>query len=194
LNLKAVLIATSVLKYVPEDHTLLPHLYNLIGLYYFYNRRLQSLSKRNSAAKITLEHLEKALNNPNYVPVYYRVQAGRLILRLCCQRGEWKKAHKASIKAISLIPKITSRSIRNTDKQRLLSLNDIVSFSADAAAAALNYDENSYTALHLLEIGRGLLAASVADLRIDLSELRQEKKHLAERFVALRDRLQESSY
>jgi hypothetical protein len=194
LNLEAVLIATSVLECVPEDHALLPHLHNLIGLCHFYNRRLQSPSERDSAAKMTLEHLERAFNNPNYVPVYYRVQAGRLILRLCCQRGEWKKAHKASMKAISLIPKITSRSIRNTDKQRLLSLDDIVGFSADAAAAGLNCDENGYTALHLLEMGRGLLAASVADLRIDLSELRQKKKHLAERFVALRDRLQESSH
>ncbi|RFU24738.1 hypothetical protein B7463_g11602, partial [Scytalidium lignicola] len=192
-NKTAVLIATSSLEFTPENHPIKPHLHNLIGLCHFYDRPPGSPSERDSTAQTALEHLEKALDSPNYVPVYFRVQAGRLILRLCCKRGEWKKAYEASVKAIDLIPKITSRSIRNADKQRLLSLDDVVGFSADAAAAALNAGDDGYAALNLLEKGRGLLAASVAELRVDLVELHHQHKRLAERFVALRDQLQMSS-
>ncbi|KAN0079702.1 CHAT domain containing protein [Elaphomyces granulatus] len=195
LNKKAVRIATLSLKFTPENHPIEPHLHNLIGLCCFYARIPGSPSERDSAAKMTLENLEKALNNPSYVPVYRRVQAGRLILRLCCERGEWKKGYETSVTAVRLIPKITSRSIRNADKQRLLSLDDVVGFSADAAAAALNAGRDGYAALDLLEMGRGLLAASVAEPRADLAELRHKgHTHLAERFVALRDQLQMSSH
>jgi tetratricopeptide (TPR) repeat protein len=192
LHKAAVLIAVATLKFTPKSHPFEPHLHNLIGLCYFY-ARVSNPAERDAAAQMTIEHLSTALNSPSYVPVYRRVQAGRLILRLCCERGEWKTAYETSVKAINLIPKITSRSIRNADKQRLLSLDDVVGFSADAAAAALNAGEDGYAALNLLDMGRGSLAASVAELRADLGKLHQKHKKLADRFVELRDQLQMSS-
>lgn len=187
LNKTAELIATSALEEIAhESHLLKSHLHNLIGLCQFYARLPQSSPERVGLAQETIGHLEKALDSPSYVPVYHRVHAERLIIRLCCERGEWKKAYDASVTAVSFIPKITPRSIRNADKQRLLSADDVAGFGAHAVAAALNAGEDGYAALHLQEMGRGSLAASVAELRADIVELRRKHPDLTKRLFRCR--------
>ncbi|WAO94169.1 CHAT domain-containing protein [Fusarium falciforme] len=187
---KAMDVARSTLDGTPDDHPMNAHLQNFLGLF-LYARFCRSASE--SVAEEALGHFRQALRSPHYPSVFHRVQAGRIMLRICCDMARWQEAYEASLEAIELIPKLSSRAIRISDKQRLLSADDVVGFGADAAAAALLSGQDGYAALRLLEMGRQSLAASVAELRPDLVALRRDYPELAERVDSLRDELQDDS-
>ncbi|KAI8714713.1 CHAT domain-containing protein [Fusarium sp. LHS14.1] len=187
---EATYVARSTLAGIPERHPTHAHLQNFLGLF-LYARFCLSASK--SVADEALDHFRHALGSPHYPSVFHRVQAGRLMLRICCDMARWQEAYEVSLKAIKLIPRLSSRAIRISDKQRLLSADDVVGFGADAAAAALQSGKDGYAALRLLEMGRQSLAASVAELRPDLVALRRDYPELADRIDELRDELQNDS-
>ncbi|KAI1311121.1 CHAT domain-containing protein [Xylaria venustula] len=188
---EAIKIATSTVDRIPAEHPYLAHVHIFLGLFH-YSQFWRSHSEAANPQE-ALKYLWKVLHSSHYPSVFRRVQAGRLILHLCCVTAQWQEGYKAAEDTVKLIPKLSSRGIRNSDKQRLLSANDVVGFGADAAAAALNAGKDGYAALRLLEMGRGSLAASVAELRPDLMALRKEHVDLAERFVEIRDKLQADS-
>ncbi|KAH7264439.1 CHAT domain-containing protein [Fusarium solani] len=183
-------VAQSTLGRTPDGHPIHAHLQNFLGLF-LYARFCRSASE--SEADEALGHFRQALRSPHYPSVFHRVQAGRIMLRICCDMARWQEAYEVSLEAIELIPKLSSRAIRTSDKQRLLSADDVVGFGADAAAAALQSGKDGYAALRLLEMGRQSLAASVAELRPDLVALRRDYPELAERIDSLRDELQDDS-
>ncbi|KAJ4233187.1 hypothetical protein NW759_001968 [Fusarium solani] len=183
-------VAQSTLGRTPDGHPIHAHLQNFLGLF-LYARFCRSVSE--SEADEALGHFRQALRSPHYPSVFHRVQAGRIMLRICCDMARWQEAYEVSLEAIELIPKLSSRAIRTSDKQRLLSADDVVGFGADAAAAALQSGKDGYAALRLLEMGRQSLAASVAELRPDLVALRRDYPELAERIDSLRDELQDDS-
>ncbi|EEU34811.1 uncharacterized protein NECHADRAFT_593, partial [Fusarium vanettenii 77-13-4] len=183
-------VAESTLNRTPDGHPIHAHLQNFLGLF-FYARFCRSASE--SVADEALGHFRQALRSPHYPSVFHRVQAGRIMLRICCDMARWQEAYEASLEAIELIPRLSSRAIRISDKQRLLSADDVVGFGADAAAAALQSGRDGYAALSLLEMGRQSLAASVAELRPDMVALHRDYPPLAERFHSLRDELQVDS-
>ncbi|EEU44475.1 uncharacterized protein NECHADRAFT_85054 [Fusarium vanettenii 77-13-4] len=187
---EAAYVARSTLDGIPERHPIHAHLQNFLGLF-LYARFCRSPSE--SVADEALDHFRQALGSPHYPSVFHRVQAGRLMLRICCDMARWQEAYEVSLEAIKLIPRLSSRAIRISDKQRLLSADDVVGFSADAAAAALQSGKDGYAALRLLEMGRQSLAASVAELRPDLVALRRDYPELADRIDELRDELQNDS-
>ncbi|TXB99548.1 hypothetical protein FocTR4_00013589 [Fusarium oxysporum f. sp. cubense] len=187
---EAISIAESTLEYTHNNHPIRPHLQNLLGALY-YQQYTKGVSKEG-ALKI-LEISWEALRNSHYPSVLYRLQAGRRILRLCCEMQNWLAAYEAAIATIELIPKLSMREIRNSDRQRLLSKDDVAGFSSDAAAAALNAGKSGFEVIRLLEMGRGSLASSVAELRTDLTSLQREYPNMAEQFIKLRDQLQISS-
>lgn len=168
------------------------HIHNLLGLFY-YHRFFDDGMVSTETATEARSHLRVALGSATYTPVYRRVQAGRLMLRLCCYTGDWEDAYNAAIDAVDLIPKISLHSLKTSDKQRLLGAEDVVGFGADAAAAALNAGKTAYEALSILERGRGSLAASVLDLHVDLTALKSKHPRLAEKFITLRSQLQMDS-
>ncbi|KAH8729930.1 CHAT domain-containing protein [Ilyonectria robusta] len=191
---EAIEVAASTLDSLPDDHPARAHLHNLLGLCYYarYSHSYSPLAAQE-AAKQAVEHLEEALRSPHYPSLFRHVQAGRMMLHLYCSMAKWKKAYETAVIAVEMIPKLSSRSIRNSDKQRMLSAHDVVGFGADAAAAALNAGLDGYTSLRLLEMGRGSIAASVAEMRPDLVALRRDHPALAETFHSLRDHLQAQS-
>ncbi|KAI1204903.1 CHAT domain-containing protein [Annulohypoxylon truncatum] len=81
----------------------------------------------------------------------------------------------------------------HTDKQHMLA--EFSSLASDSAAACLNAaegrikEEEAYDALRFLELGRGIIAGLLMDMRVDVSDLRQKYPDLAEKFVSLRDEL-----
>ncbi|RMJ10438.1 hypothetical protein CDV36_009943 [Fusarium kuroshium] len=187
---EAMGVAESTLDETPDGHPIQAHLQNFLGLFSYASFRRSS---SESVADEALHHFRQALSSPHYPSVFYRVQAGRMMLRICCDTARWQEAYEASLTAIELIPKLSSRAIQISDKQRVLSADDVVGFGADAAAAALQSDQNGYTALRLLEMSRQSLAASVAELRVDLVALRTTYPALAEQMDSLRDELQNDS-
>ena len=73
--------------------------------------------------------------------------------------SDWQKAVQASEITIDLIPKLISRSLKNSDKQHIL--GQVVGLASDTAAAALHAGEEPLVALNFLEQGRGVLAISL---------------------------------
>jgi tetratricopeptide (TPR) repeat protein len=188
---EAIGTATSALELAKrQEHPHQDHLHNMLGLFHYTHFLDSGLTSKSEAAQKALDHLQRALGSDTYTPVYRRVQAGRLILRLCCVIQDWETGYKAAVDAVDLIPKVTPWSLKTPDKQRLLSAEDIVGFGADAAAAALKAGKSAYEALSILERSRGSLAASVMDLRVDITALDNEHPELARRFISLRDELQ----
>ncbi|KAK9311150.1 CHAT domain-containing protein [Lipomyces starkeyi] len=117
-----------------------------------------------------------------------RIQAGRQVLINSAKTLDWKQAYEASSLAVSLVPKAIPRSLENSDKQHTLS--QVAGLASGAAAAALNFQQHPLAALRLLEQGRGLLAASADEIRVDVLDLQEKDPDLADKFIAARQQLQ----
>jgi hypothetical protein len=118
-------------------------------------------------------------------PLIFRITAGRKLLQCCAFVSNWQEASKVSKTALDLIPKLVSRSLEHLDKQHMLS--QIVGLASDAAAAALNAGSGPLVALEFLEQGRCVLAASLEEMRTDITCLQETCPELAEQFIRLRN-------
>ena len=132
-------------------------------------------------------HLQRALGQSNS-PIIHRVLAGRRLVQIHLNKRQWHQAYEHSNTALRLIPRLTMRSLEISDKQHLIS--QIVGLACDSTAAALQNREAPLIALNMLEEGRGVLAASIQELRIELSDLQQSHPELADQFICLRDDLE----
>lgn len=101
----------------------------------------------------------------------------------------WAESSTFLQNAVELLPHVSPRSIRHTDKQHMLA--DYAGLAPLAAAAALNAGKPAEHALRLLELGRGIIAGLLLEMRSDVSELREEFPALADKFIAIRDELDE---
>ncbi|KAK8016718.1 hypothetical protein PG993_014907 [Apiospora rasikravindrae] len=120
------------------------------------------------------------LETPSYTPVAHRVQAGRFYFNMCAEAADWTRAFDVANIAIRLLPKVTSRSLENSDKQFLLGDRFFTAFASDAAAVALLAGKGLLTALDLLETGRAVLVASIRETRADMGRLSQYPELRAE--------------
>lgn len=114
-----------------------------------------------------------------------RIWAGRSILD-CAQ--DWHQAYEAASLTADLIPRLSSRSIQNSDRRH--TLGQVVGLASDVAAIALQAGQTPLVALRHLEQGRGVLGASMEEVRADMVSLRTKEPELAEQFVRVRDELE----
>lgn len=103
---------------------------------------------------------------------------------------DWQQVYETSEIVAGLIPQLTVRSLRNSDRQEILSR--VAGFASDAAAAALHIGKKPFIALKFLERGRGVLATSLEDIRADIVTLEEKYPELANRFASLGEQLGES--
>ncbi|PMD64851.1 uncharacterized protein K444DRAFT_554208 [Hyaloscypha bicolor E] len=90
--------------------------------------------------------------------------------------------------AIGLVPRMIVRSLESSDDTLFL-LSSAVSVASNAAALALETDKDPMLALELLESGRGVIVASLQDLRADAYDLQAKHPLVAERFTRLQKEL-----
>lgn len=188
---EAITIADSTLRSMPDDHPIRPHLNNLLG-HCHYARYLGTRVEERDPT-VALGHLWTALNSNRYTSLFRRIQAGRQIVRICCDASLWSAAYEAAIATVALIPKLSPRAIQISDKQRILSADDIVGFGAEAVALAIEAGKGGYAALSLVESARGSLAASISNLRVDILALDEAHPDLAQQFAEAREELQQAS-
>ena len=119
-----------------------------------------------------------------------RLRAGRVLLTTYATVENWPSAYNAAALTISLIPLLAPRSLERSDIQ--YQVNEMVGLASDAAAIALRAEKSVYEAIQLLEIGRGIIASSLSDMRTDTVGLHEQFPHLAEQFNSLRDVLEAS--
>lgn len=169
------------IKVVPQEY---PDLSGVLGnlgdqLYIRY-KRLGETQDREDA----IVHYQRALNQANSYTLS-RIHAGRGIIR--CAR-DWQEAYAAAKLTVDLVPRLSSRSLQNSDRQHVLS--QVVGLASDAAAVALQARQTAAIALSLLEQGRGVLGTSIEEIRTDILDLRDKDSKLADQFLRLRDELE----
>ncbi|KAF9872607.1 hypothetical protein CkaCkLH20_09786 [Colletotrichum karsti] len=98
-----------------------------------------------------------------------------------------EKASECLTSAVEMLPMISPRSIDDEDRQH--TLRNFAGLASAAAAVALEAGREPSKALNLLEIGRGVMANLVLQLRTDTSELKQLHPQLASEFEQLRKEL-----
>ncbi|KAE9378772.1 TPR-like protein [Stipitochalara longipes BDJ] len=135
-------------------------------------------------AAIECHHTALHQGNSSAVP---RITSGLELIALNANKSDWEQAYKAADTAIHLLNILAPRDLENSDKQYMLSL--IVGLACDGAAAALTAGKSPLAALELLELGRGVLVASLEEMHIDILNLKEEHPELAERFTRLRNEL-----
>ena len=116
-----------------------------------------------------------------------RISLGRQAGRLFALQLDWAVSSTFLRDSVQLLPAISPRSLRHTDKQDMLS--QFAGIASDAAAASLNAGNDAYNALELIELGRGIIAGLLLEMRTDISALEEQHAELAERFSSLRDEL-----
>ncbi|KAJ8107234.1 hypothetical protein OPT61_g9005 [Boeremia exigua] len=136
--------------------------------------------------KAAILHYRDALRQSNSAALD-RVLAGRNVLPYHVAAMDWQKAFEDSAIAINLVPRLTPRSLENSDKLHLL--GQIVDLACDAAAVAMQAGQTPFVALNLLEQGRGILATSLNQRRTDIVDLQSHHPDLANEFVRLRNEL-----
>ncbi|KAH6886945.1 CHAT domain-containing protein [Thelonectria olida] len=156
---EAIMIAKEGLDATPEDHP--RRAKSLMNLGHSFNDKHwmtgdpddleQAIAYRQSA----LEHVQ--------APIMSRILAGREAVKYCADLPDWKRAYEISKLTISLVPKLTMRSLANADKQYRLS--EIAGLASNAAAAAANAEMN-------------------------VLDLRQRHPELADEFVRLQNELE----
>ncbi|KAH8697307.1 CHAT domain-containing protein [Talaromyces proteolyticus] len=182
---ESIRISRQAVEATPEDH---PQRASLLMTL------VKALAKRRSRTGATADtikeitaHLQSVLRQRN-AEVITRIQAARAVLPACASTLHWEQAYEVANVAISLVPKLTPRSLENSDKQHVL--RQVAGVASDAAALALQAGKGALVALDFLEQGRGILATSLEEMRTDTLSLRYRYPDLAERFAQLRNELE----
>ena len=116
-----------------------------------------------------------------------RIRSAREAAQILASRLTWEDASILLQEAVELLPTVSPRSLKHTDKQHMLA--DFSGLASMAAASALSAGKDAYSALRLLEVGRGVIAGLLMDMRRDISDLRRDHPDLADEFILLRDEL-----
>ncbi|KAK8135102.1 CHAT domain-containing protein [Apiospora sp. TS-2023a] len=174
---EAINVSKQAIEATPESHpTRATFTYSLARRLV---RKLRAGKGDNDCLAEAIARLREVLVDQK-PPTLMRILAGKSILE---ESMEWNEALQASKIAVQLMPTLTSKSLRNADKQQLL--GQLAGFASDAAAMAL-YEQGPHAAIELLEQGRGVLAASLNEMRADALDLRKKHPGLSERFEYLR--------
>ncbi|EFQ34253.1 TPR domain-containing protein [Colletotrichum graminicola M1.001] len=119
--------------------------------------------------------------------IHVRIAAGRELLSIpnITQCGQCM--YDMAQTTVGLIPLSTPLSLVSDEKK--VSLANAAGATCDAAAVALQAGEGPVAAIQLLEVGRGVIASSLQNLRTDVSLLRERHPELAGSFDDLRRQL-----
>ncbi|KAM0415700.1 hypothetical protein ACHAPT_013340 [Fusarium lateritium] len=180
---RAIDVAEMAVKATPQDHPgragMLSNLGNWLGRRF---ERTGSIDDLNHALSSYKEGW-----TCHRAPPFIRIQLARKAAAILAKRSHWEESSGLLQDATHLIPAVSPRSLKHTDKQHMLA--GFAGLSSTAAAAALNAGKEPYRALQLLELGRGIIAGLLMELRGDISDLKQQHPDLARDFISLRDEL-----
>jgi tetratricopeptide (TPR) repeat protein len=181
---EAIRIAKQAVNATPEDHPARAEQLRELGAGLMKRfRRTRAMADLEEA----IVHFQSALRQSN-ASASTRIQTGHAVLLACIITSDWQQAYEASNIAVRLIPKLTSRSLKNSDKQHVL--RQVVGLASNAAAVALQAEKGALVALNFLEQGRGVLATSLEAMRTDILGLRERYPELADQFLRLRNELE----
>jgi len=180
---RAVEVAGMAVEATPRDYP---------GRARYLSNLVKSLSRRFQWTNST-DDLNRALSsckegwNCHSAPPSTRIHLARITAAILADQLNWEESSTFLEDAVKLLPTISPRSLKHTDKQHMLA--DFAGIASMAAGTALNAGKEAHHALKLLELGRGVIASLLLEMRTDVSELKQQHPELAKEFVSLRDEL-----
>jgi tetratricopeptide (TPR) repeat protein len=177
---EAILVMRQAIELLPGNHSLQASWWNDLGKLYVnrFDMTCEPLDSKEAAACF-----QKSMRIPNGAPAD-RIMAARYFRHQC---SDWIQIYEALSLAIQLIPTRIPQSLEISDKQRILST--VSGLASNAAEAALFAEEDPFAAVDMLEQGRGLLVASLQDIRADVKVLRKTHPDQADKFVRLGNEL-----
>ncbi|RYP01436.1 hypothetical protein DL764_006206 [Monosporascus ibericus] len=116
-----------------------------------------------------------------------RIPSALQAARILASQKDWEGSSQLLQEAVNLLPTVSPRSLKHTDKQHMLA--DSAGLASMAAAISLTAGKDVFHALQLLELGRGVIASLLMDMRGDISDLKRKHPSLADEFISLRDEL-----
>jgi CHAT domain-containing protein len=132
------------------------------------------------------ELLNEGLNSDASIPTH-RIQCADRAGHARADEHNWEQSTFFFEAGLNLLPVVSPRSLNNSDKQH--TLKRFTGLAARGGGAALNAKREAYEALALLELGRGVIAGLLLEMRTDITELKEKHPELAQQFTALRDEL-----
>ncbi|RYP19460.1 hypothetical protein DL767_009641 [Monosporascus sp. MG133] len=117
-------------------------------------------------------------------PPSIRINLAQKAASIIISQLNWEESSILLEDAVNLLPTVSPRSLKHTDKQHMLA--QFAGLASSAAATALNAGKTAYDALRLLELGRDVIAGLLMDMRGDISDLQRQHPSLADEFISLR--------
>ncbi|OHV31185.1 hypothetical protein BCD49_32085 [Pseudofrankia sp. EUN1h] len=121
-------------------------------------------------------------------PPRTRAAAARAWGHVAASEQRWQSAAAGFEAAVELLDRLAPRSLARDDQEHIL--DEVEGLAADAAACFVQAGQPG-RALELFEQSRGVLLSQALDTRTDLTVLTEKHPQLAERFIALRDKVNE---
>ncbi|KAK3391203.1 CHAT domain-containing protein [Podospora didyma] len=184
---RAVNVASIAVDTTPQDHPnragRLNNLGNWLGMRF---ERTGSIDDLNCGLSSYKEGW-----SCHTAPPSVHIRLARATANILALQREWGESSQLLEEAVKLLPTVSPRSLNHTDKQHMLA--ESAGLASVAAAAALNAGKAASHALQLLELGRGVIASLLMDMRGDISDLKREHPGLADEFTSLRDELDSPS-
>lgn len=140
----------------------------------YFGVKEPSLDDRDRAINNFIASLHCADSTPSV-----RIQAARHAAMLLASLSRWKESTAIFRQAVGLFPLLSPRSLERSDQQHMLS--KIAGIASTAAAVALNSESELSESLEFLELGRGVIARLLLEMRMDTSDFPPE---LASRFLS----------
>lgn len=123
----------------------------------------------------------------NTAPTSDRIHAAELTAYLLDFKSDWDGSSALMGMAVELLALASPRWLKHADKEHGLKSHD--GLASRAVSYALRASKEPYEILKLLELGRGIIAKFLMDLRGDILYVEQQQPSLAADFVSLRDEL-----
>ncbi|RYP81636.1 hypothetical protein DL770_005844 [Monosporascus sp. CRB-9-2] len=180
---RAVNVADVAVNATPQDHPDRASRLNNLGIW--LDRRFKRTGSLNDLNRTLTSYKEgwRCYTAPPSI----RIGLARNAAGILASQANWEESSSLLQEAVNLLPTVSPRLLKHTDKQHMLA--DFAGLASMAAATALNSGKEAYYALRLLELGRGVIAGLLMEMRSDISDLQQQHPGLADEFISLRNEL-----
>ncbi|EJT69155.1 hypothetical protein GGTG_13264 [Gaeumannomyces tritici R3-111a-1] len=180
---RAVEVANMAVDATPQNHpdraAMLYNLGNWLGTRFERTGSMDDLNRALSSYKEGW--------SCRTAPPSIRIRSARQAATILASQSNWQESSGLLHEAVNLLHAVSPRSLKHTDKQHMLA--NFAGLASMAAATALNAGSGAFHALQRLELGRGIIAGLLMDMRGDISDLKRKHPNLADEFIALRDEL-----
>ncbi|CAN9392750.1 unnamed protein product [Alternaria alternata] len=167
----------------PTDGRLPSRLRNLGNACFEKYRITGSVEDQEESVRALKECAYNAVTSPSL-----RIEAARKAADIFLLNANFAEADVLLQLAVSLLQKVSPRSLQQKDQQDAIS--KFSGMTTVAASVAMQAGATAEKALELLEEGRGIILGLLFDVRSDISALRSQHPELASRFEHLRDSLE----